>query len=311
MKKFLHRFLIFLSIVAVLASMNWVINNYFFDHYGPKLPEDVQTVVCGASITRNALNDRLLPQTVNVSQAGRSVMDFYLVAKRIKRDYPGVERIVADFTIQGFSGYRDYFFAHPKFSAKTFHKIYPLADWSDFTNYPLNYNSYIKMLLRQELSPNTTYWSNFLGSCCFENMQYEIPYVGAYEDRMENDLSDSLLEMGIKQYFYFRGEEFHVSEVDIHYLDSLLYWTMEEDMELVYFAGPAHKSTYDKVPEKFVAAFEQKKQKYRQFDHVTLLDYTFLDLPDSCFANHNHLNGYGAEIVSKMVRDTLGLGQSL
>ena len=275
MKIFLFRFLIFLSLVAVLAGLNWVVNNYFFNTYSPKLDSEVRTVVCGASITRNALNDSLLPRTVNLSQAGRSAMDFYLTSKRLKRDHPNIKQIVVDFTIQGFSGYRDYFFAHPKFSSKTFHRIYPLARWSDFNNYPVNYKSYIKMLLRQKLSPNTTFWKNFLGDCCIDGLEYEIPYVGAYEDRIENDLSDSLLEMGIQQYFYFRGEEFHISEVDIHYLDSLLYWTLEEGLELVYFAGPAHKSTYDKVPQKFVQAFEEKKEMYQQFDHVVLLDYTF------------------------------------
>ena len=163
------------------------------------------------------------------------------------------------------------------------------------------------MLLRQKLSPNSSYWKNFLSEHFFSDLDYEIPYVGAYEDRIENNLSDSLLEIGVQQYFFIGEEEIHLSEVDIYYLDSLIYWTEDQGLELVLFAGPAHHSTYDKVPEKFKEAFEEKKDFYSGFDHVTMLDYSYLKLPDSCFANHNHMNYRGAEIISHMVKDTLNL----
>lgn len=304
MKKLLIKLAFLLLIIAVLGLINYKINSYFFDVFGHQIDSETTTVVCGASITRNALNDSILPYTENISLAGRSALDFYLVSKRILRDHPQVKRIITDYTIQGMSGFRDYMFYHPKFASTTLGRIYPLADYAHISDYPLNYKFYIKSLLRHKFTPDIMYWKNALHQW-IPGVDYEIPYIGQYEDRKGNDLDPKALEEGIERYFYFHGEPFPVVKIDAQYMDSLVHLTEKFNVELILFSGPLHSSGEKYVPQKFLNAYRDGKLRYQEYDHVSFLEYTYYPLPDSCFANHNHLNGYGARIISELVSKEL------
>jgi len=306
MKKLLQQLLLLLLIVAALAYANLLVNEYLFDRYNHKLAPGTETVVCGASISRNALNDSIIPNCENISVAARSAMDFFLVSKRILRDNPQVERIITDYTIQGLSGFRDYMFFHPKLAQSSFGRIYPLADYKHLSDYRLNTKLYIKSLLRHKLTPDITYWKNMIHQW-LPSVKYEIPYIGYYENRKGNDLDAKTLKEGLDYYFYFKGKPYPVGYNDLNYIDSIVVMTGNLGVECVLFAGPIHPDALEVVPEHFMEAYKKGIDRFRKLDHVTILEYTSVTLPDSCFANHNHMNYRGAEIISHMVKDTLNL----
>lgn len=303
MRKFLIRTGVFFFIVGCLAGLFWLVNESLFDKINHKLPDEIDTIVCGASISRNALNDSILPGTQNISIAGRSCLDFYLISKRVKRENPHLRRIITDFSVQGLSGYRDYLFYAPRFAGNSFSRIYPLAKYSDLNAYPLNYKKYFKVLLHEKFTPNTEYWKMFWSGTT--DTREEIPYIGKYTDRLENDLSDSLLHMGIERYFYFKGKPMPQSKIDLQFLDSLIFWTEKVGVELIIFSGPTHPSAKKLLPPMYIAKYFEKMNYFESFDHVEVLDFIQYPMPDSCFANHNHLNYHGAKIISEVVRDTL------
>jgi hypothetical protein len=88
-------------------------------------------------------------------------------------------------------------------------------------------------------------------------------------------------------------------------MDSLVHLTEKFNVELILFSGPLHSSGEKYVPQKFLNAYRDGKLRYQEYDHVSFLEYTYYPLPDSCFANHNHLNGYGARIISELVSKEL------
>lgn len=309
MRYFIKSFFLLFSTVVILVGAFYLLNVYLFDHYGAILPDETHTVVCGASISRNAIKDVRYDGLVNLSVAGRSTMDFFLTLKRIHRDYPEVRRYIVDFSYQGFSSYRDYYFYIPRIAPRSLEGIYPLAGYSELSTYPIHWTSYIKMLFRYKFTPNLDYIENAIYRAYPKaDFGYKIPYIGAYEPRKGNELSDSLLNAGIRQYFYHKGEELPLPSHDGAWLDSLVNYTQKKDVQLILFVGPTHKSALARVPEKFRTAFERKRTALVENSHVHLLDLSDLAIPDSCFANHNHLNDYGAEfIVPRMKEELAGI----
>ncbi len=307
MKKFIRNTAYMILIACFLALGFYFLNAYLFDRYGVRLKPEETSVVCGASITRNAINDGLIPGLRNLSIAGRSYMDFFLSIKRITRDNPQVETVITDFTLQSLPGSRDYFFYLPKLAPRSFEKIYPLLDNDHLNDYPVNYKAYIKSLFRYQLTPNVQYIKNALHDVFPETFDYEIPYEGIYTDRIENDLDSIQLEIGLKKYFYHKGELLPFSSIDLNYLDSIVDFTRANELNLVLFSGPLHTNALKRAEESYLNQYSSLLNGYLENEHIKVLSFIDYPLPDSCFANHNHLNYHGAKIISQNVRDSLEL----
>lgn len=93
------------------------------------------------------------------------------------------------------------------------------------------------------------------------------------------------------------------SEKQKEYLTKIADLCTEYNVELILVNTPVHKVYYDNLSEiiknTYFDFFDEKLCKY------TLLDYSKYYLPDSCFKDCDHLNAYGAKIITTKILSDL------
>ena len=161
---------------------------------------------------------------------------------------------------------------------------------------------YTKSFLRYECVPNLFYIKRRLG------LTDELPpYLGEFnEDRsyyLDKEDPDKITE----DLFLFEEEDGWMNRNGINYLDSCVQLTKRLGVELWLFSGPLHKDLRDRIPQKFYDAFKIATDSALTYEHVHFLDYMEYPLPDSCFRNLNHINYYGAQVISPLVVEEMAV----
>ena len=95
-----------------------------------------------------------------------------------------------------------------------------------------------------------------------------------------------------------------ISKVALAHLDSIVALAAREKIELILVAAPVHDSYYGRIPDHFIAGFEDTKRKL-EARGVRILDYSQLEVVDDEFLNVTHLNEKGATRFSKLISERI------
>ena len=301
MKSVLKKIAFFLALLFSAIFCFYSINQYLFDRYVPLIEKDKSILAMGMSFSQFALNDSLIPSFENASMKGRTGLGIYLSTKKICVANPHLEAVIVDFSVLHTLIYRDYKFFLPIFAASEFYGIYPLANWQDLKAYPLNYKEYFTNQVREEWVPNWTYVRKAMGLDPLDSSD-NWPYRGSYSPQEGVHLED--LDEWIsrlKRMQAYAGDSAVFSTTDLSYMDSLVYFGREEDLDLFVFCAPIHRELTGLLPPHYFKAYEEKKKWLRQTEGVHLLEFDTLQVEDDYFYNHSHLNKQGAEWISPLV----------
>ncbi len=308
MRKFNQWLLRFGIILTSVCLVSYALNQYLFKTINPVIAPEHTRVSCGVSFSQFSLSDSIIPNFRNASMKGRSGLGVYLATKRIIENNPHVNTIICDASVLGLPAYRDYKFFLSFFAPSEFEGSYPLAGWNDFRAYPINYKYFFKNQMRNEWVPNWRYLKNLFHEK-YGFFDFELPYVGSYSPHEGNLLEGSkrVFEKRLKQMQNLTGETAPMSEIDVHYTDSLVRYCAEQDVDLVFYCAPVHKDFQTIIPIEYHQKFKEGLDFLEAQEHVDVLDFSNFDFPDDYFYNVNHLNVKGAQIISRMIRDSLEL----
>lgn len=306
MKRFNQWVLRFGVLLALICGAFYALNQYLFQKIVPELSEDDRIVSCGVSFSQFSLSDSIIPHFRNASMKGKSGLGIYLTAQKIIENNSQVEALICDASILGLPIYRDYKFYLPVFAPSEFETVYPLIAWKDIRTYPINYKYFFKSQMRNEWVPNWRYIKNFLHNTfgCFD---FQLPYIGNYAPQTGNHLEGSrkVFSKRLKQMQGLTGETAPMSTIDVHYTDSLVQYCQQKEVNLIFYCAPVHHEFISLIPSEYRTKFKESLNLLENQPGVKVLNFSDLDLDDDCFFNANHLNNKGAEIVSKMMRDSL------
>ena len=300
MQRFLKRIALFSSIIIVLAVVIHSINQRLFENDKVILGKDVETLICGSSISARGLDPAIIENSFNVSRAGRTTLDVFKIMEKVLPDNPQIKHITADFSPQGFSRRMEYFYYIPGFMQNRMKWMYPLLNYSDLEGYHVNNKIYLKNFLRYECVPNAYYTKKSLGLT--DELQ---PYLGKFNEDRSYYIEDEDPDKITKELFLFEEEDGWMNRNGVDNLEACVLLTEKLGVDLWLFSGPLHKELRERIPQKFYDAFKVAVDSALTYEHVHFLDYIDYPLPDSCFRNLNHINYYGAQVVSPLVNEEI------
>ena len=104
----------------------------------------------------------------------------------------------------------------------------------------------------------------------------------------------------------FNSFEFAISWLEIHYLDKILSLCNDKSIHVLLLNTPLAEAYRESIPSLYKKALSETivglNEKYKNFEY---LDFSELSLADSCYSDNDHVNHYGANLVSGKLNNYL------
>jgi hypothetical protein len=286
---FLKRTVLFIgipiaSLVILLLALQFLtikkINEYTLD-------ENVTSAFIGDSHVQQAIDDRLISNSVNLSQKGESFYFSYYKIKRLTATHPHIKTIYLGFSYHSLSSYyEEYIFGrYSKDISSRYFLILPLADKMDF----IRCNSdelpaYLKNIYKEGL-----------GNAFRKKKRNTI--LGYYENNFAHTKADQKYTEQRLAFQFYKGDTLNsFSAWNIRYLLKIIRLCRTESIRLVMLNTPLHPYYKNGIPQAYIEQYN----RILNAAHLQVIDFRDLTLSDSCFIpDGDHVSVEGSEIVSR------------
>jgi len=289
MKGFLYKILWFFLILLIVTSAAFGIT--FMLSYqntsNVKLDKNIHTLICGDSHTKTALNDSILPNSMNIAHSSEHYFYTYHVLKVLLNGNPQVSNVILGLSYHNLSAFYD---------AYVFN--------SDKTQFM--YPRYISVLSLNAMT--TIFRHNFKGFAGdFKNIYHGVKrhinakgpgdysFIGWFYDSDRTNKNDSTVGLAIQEHFYNdRNGYYEISNFQLAYLQKIIALCREKNVRLILLNCPLSNEYLAQVPKEFLGAYNDLKEEYGQY----ILDHHGFLVPENCWGDGDHLNHSGSVIFS-------------
>jgi hypothetical protein len=251
--------------------------------------------ITGDSYPECALNDSIFSEAINISSSADTYIYSYVKIRKFIFQNPQIKTVILGFSYHNLQYKNDSFLKNASPGISKFVKYYYLMDDREiFEIFKLNYNIIIKGLgaCYQKVVFNAL---TSINGISFKDLNLG-GYRRLYMYKLKENLDD------IKRTVNVTSEKVEPSQVQIRYLHKIERLCKKQGVRLILLNTPIHPE-FQKILKKDKEYFMKYCEQNRIIDH--LLNYADFPLPDSCYADAEHLNYHGADDFSKMIREEL------
>lgn len=243
------------------------------------------TLIMGDSYTQTGIDENVISAR-NISQSAEPYYISYWKLKHILKYYTP-DSLILGYSYQNISTYNDIKLKDDRWSYELFDRNHAVFTQELFnSDLPVNWTQFFKVFYKNMCSYPKRDHNTFLG-------EYE-----AYE---AHDLSK--YQEAINRHYYTDGMDAGISEICVRYFNRIVDLCKEKDIQLVLVSMPTHPLYSQGVPDEFRTTLDSMSSSIAS--NILQLDYSGVELHDSCFLNSNHLNRYGAELISAKLSSDL------
>lgn len=296
MKRFLRRILLYVlllfSIVGIFFLINWIIidTNKFL-----KIEESKNILVIGASRTANAINDKYLEGSINLSAAGDPLFYSLIKLRTIKKNNPNIDTIILSLDNRTLDSKIAKHFYRPVSLESKLPNYYNFLSLNDLRQLnDINKYSTFKTLF---FIPKYTFklFKNLMLKPNNKNLN-----IGGYVE-VKHIIDQNIIDSFIKRDSL---KEYQLSNFEIENLNRIVEYCDLNNIELIFINPPIHPIMYNSLE------YQGGKIIFDEFlttnySNISYLDFSDKFLPDSCYADLIHLNNNGSKIFSKKLDQIL------
>lgn len=311
MKRLFNRLLFFIGLnVLILFILTTGLQLILRKAYRPESYKfkNLQTIIAGDSHTHCAIDPKCLSNARNFSFHSEPSLATYYKVKLLLDNNPEVKNLVLSVGIH-------------KFARTSSAKDELIGNNQEV----LFYDRYNRIIDFSQLKSrrDTKYWVGLLESYGFPSKNNckiaikvllnrfrsaDLPFWGGFSKRPQHHLSDKVVALALKRHYgeMLDRQVTDSSDANFKYLKKTSELASSKGIRVYLFASPVSSYYFNGIPLRFKNAFySQIKSLEASIPHVTLIDYTQKNLPDSCFIDAEHLNYHGAEIISKQLNKAI------
>jgi hypothetical protein len=295
---FYKRVVLFLLFPLASASILFVFlyrfNSQLLDRF--RVDKSVSTLIVGDSRTEFALNDQLLPNTMNISQTSEGYIYSFPILAGILKNNPQIKTVLLGFSFQSISSYYDNSSLVPHISARYF--------------YILPRNIQMEILKRNQGNLSLEFRKIFTNG--FRNLiarPNKYTFIGKYETfSTSKSLTKSSVDKRIAAQYYENGKLAPFADVNTNYFLKIVDLCKRSNIKLVILNTPMHKSYVDGVPQ----AYKDKYYSLIKENNLDLIEFENLVLKDTCFLpDGDHLSRSGTTPATLYLKDVLSRSPDL
>ena len=296
MKGFLNKILLFFLILFIVVSGTFGIT--FMLSYKNvsdiSLDEDIQIIICGDSHTKTALNDSIIPHSLNIAHSSEHYLYTYNVLKVLLKNNPQITTVILGFSYHNISSfYDDNIFEQDKTQY-----MYPRY----FTVLDLNT---ISLLMHHNFDGFLTDIKDIYHGVYRHINAKELDdfsFIGWFYQSHRNNKNDSTVNRALQEHYYRKDHSMlGLSAFQLVYLDRIVELCQKKDVRLLLVNCPVSREYRIRVPQKFVDGYDEFARKYDRL----VFDYHEFPVPERCYGDGDHLNISGSEIFSVHLLDEM------
>jgi len=298
MKLFLKKSLLFLFIGTFIVSFLFLSINSIYNKRVDKLTLDmnISTLICGDSHPGCALDDKIIPDSTNISLSAECYYYTYHSLKKILNNDNNLKYILLGLSFSNFGENRD-------------NRIYKTEEIKNmYPRYFLILENREKLSLLKK-NPNGLLKSTpyILKSAIITflkaNKYANYPFWGFFRDSKNTDLSDKNIKAAINRHYYNTNSDLlqGFSALQLEYLLKIIDLCSKKNIRLYLINTPVSNEYFSKIPKKFINHYYNIVKKLKFTKNVKILDYHNYQLPKNCYGDADHLNSNGAKIFSEKI----------
>lgn len=307
--KALILFSIGMVVFIIICAANLNIFNYLLKSDIFKLDGPVEILMIGDSHIKSSLDPSLIDHSRNLANSTENYFCTYYKLRYILKANPGVKKVIIGFSYQNITKYQESFLFSDEAASSALRKYFLFFDSEGISRIKALSGDFLANYLKYKMGvPFSVYYDKDLYAFAFDGARRAGLYIlgGFYSSRKSN-LAIKLIEQKIEKYFYDRsGRYCGRSELLRVYLNKIIDLCREKDIEVYLFNAPLYIKFRELIPQQALKDFEDVKSAILQkYPDVVYIDYTGLDLADNQYGDGDHLNYYGASVVSREVNSIL------
>ncbi len=276
--------LFILSFLILNQMNNDALNNF-------RTKQTVNTLLIGGSQVQMSLNDKMLPNSINVSLDAESYQYSYFKLKGIINNNPNIKQVYLGCGYFYYSSFYDEYI-YGKHSPDFFSRYFFILPSKEKKNI-LNKHVYdISSSMRKIFSYG------------FNNItQKELSFIGFYKnDFVKTSAKEPSINNRIDAQYYEKGKVRDFSSNNQYYLEKIKVFCQSKKIKLILFHPPLHPTYKKKIPHKFINKFNHE-MKINKFEVIDCNDIVLSDscyLPDGC-----HVSKYGAKLLTLLFKQKI------
>jgi len=301
MKLFLKKSLFFLLIGTLLVFLFFPIN-FIYNKRVEKLTlgGNISTLICGDSHPMCALDDKIIPDSINISLSAECYYYTYYRLKKILNNDNDLKYILLGLSFSNFGENRD----NRIYKTEEIKNMYPkyfliLENREKLDLLKKNPNGLLKSTPYILKSAITTFFK--------PNKYANYPFWGCFHDSKNTNLSDENIKAAINRHYYNNNFDLlqGFSALQLEYLLKIIDLCNKNNIRLYLINTPISNEYFSKIPEKFINHYYSIVKKLKFSKNIRILDYHNYQLPQNCFGDADHLNSNGAKIFSEIIMDEI------
>lgn len=265
-------FLLSILIVAILFTL------LFFVATTAKsksfsIDDTITEVFLGDSHVRYAVNDSLLPLSINLGNSSESVYFSFFKLKHLLKSNHSIESLYLGFSYHNISDYYDQYingqYSHSV--APSYFYLLPFTEKVQMIGWNIRrLPSFVKAILKSGLK----IWRN------------DNTFKGGFNNPHTNTTANkATMDERLNSQYYRNDTLSSFSTLNLRYFDSNVALCKEQQVELVIVNTPIHSYYQSKIPKEFVDKHNSLTHSY----NLRTIDLTVLELPDTSFQGEGDL----------------------
>ena len=284
MKKLINRTLLFLTISAIvslfLGVLSVVITNKTFNF---EFKKSQNILVVGNSHTECSINDKILSNSVNISQSASSYFYSYIKVREFIKRNASIDTIIISFSDNDlFSEKEEWFSSSEKIKNKMTRTIFLF-----------NKEDYLSLFYSNPLA--TSLQSFILYSDFYNLYIHRRSFIGRYNQLNKNKIKESILEFNQDT----PKIDYKIALTELKYLLKIYELCEKEGIHLILLNSPVHP-----VLQSHFSLIKDRNYKIasEKMANATYLDHSSFKLDNSMFADLSHLNDKGSLTYSLFLK---------
>lgn len=289
-------------IMSIKAQKNALESSVF------RIPTNVKVIVAGDSHTETSINPAYFPGSINISKTAENYFYTYYKLKHLIRLNPHIDTIILSCSPHNLTKFQDKSVYQDRFNQwKEYFSLFDTITERELFSTKM---SYVVSLLQYHYGvPFRIYQNDFLikmllGIPCKKS---NFAFYGGYLLSTKSDLNIERITRRGWRHFNDEGNVYAgLSKLMIDYLDKIVDLCHEHNVKLVLLSTPLSPLYRDQIPPEATQDFRLVLDKLGKSSvNVKHLDISTLALPNSYYQDGNHVNLYGARIVTSILSKTL------
>jgi hypothetical protein len=286
MKKYISRLSLFLLILLVYLGANYAINSYFIESNPYKINKDKTVLIFGDSHLMSACDPNYIDNSKNICVGGEPYFISLQKIKYLLEHNSQIKTAVLGFAYHNTSGFNDVKLSTGSAAMPIMESCYPILSINTLDDVPSDNEKYlISIIHKMLLYPKKEHYS----------------FIGRFKKDNGKGIGIKSAEGPLTRHFQIDGKPADLSTVNLEYLENIVIFCKKNDITLYLVNAPLHQEYVAGVEISYIKKYKELAEVYEKQSELYVLDYSTLELADSLYRNHDHVNKDGAVIVSKKI----------